>query len=222
MVLPQFDSSCWESYLHDAAVMGVTSTIGDLIAQATQNKALSRFSSFMDINRIQKYSVFGLADGIISHTWVYSLATLFQGQSYSDTISSIFADSLFYTPLWCMWFLSAMAALEKKCLKSFFVDSFSSEWQSLLKISLGYYIPLNCIVYSTIPVEYRVTAFAIGSLLNTAIVSYWSSDSTRLMTSKTIPPTALSTIPEVVMIESSTVSSPPRSKHPTGHHIQDQ
>lgn len=193
------DSSLWKScedvlisqgLLNDAVVMGATSTVGDLIAQFSQGMSdddskdftSSRFSSFMDFSRVKKYSVFGVADGVVSHVWVYSLAALFQGQSYLDTVYSIFADSLFYTPLWCVWFLSAMAALEKKCLVSFFSGSFHTEWRSLIKISLGFYVPLNCVVYSMVPVQHRVIAFALGSLLNTALVSYWS-DSTRVTNS---------------------------------------
>lgn len=195
-----------QGLLNDAVVMGATATIGDLIAQFTQGISDGnakdftrlRFLSSMDLSRVQKYGVFGIADGVISHTWVYTLASLFQGQSYLDTLYSIFADSLFYTPLWCVWFLGAMATLEKKCLISFFANSFHTEWQSLVKISLGFYVPLNCVIYSSVPVQYRVTAFALGSLLNTALVSYWAdSMNAAPTTDDVVVPSNLSTNTDV-------------------------
>jgi len=176
-----------QGLLNDALVMGATTTMGDIVAQCSQQASskaktlvseftASRLQNLVDLSRTQRFGMFGLVDGMFSHTWAYFLASFIHGTSTSDVLKGVAADCVFYTPIWSVWFLFAMATMERRCMNAF-KDTFPTEWQSLTTLTNGFYVPLNCLVFATVPVEYRVTTYAFASLLFTIGLSFWSSTS---------------------------------------------
>eukprot|EP01041_Mallomonas_annulata_P008695 gene8695-17957_t len=164
---------------HDAIVMASMNAVSDIAAQLLSKKTTKDLTKeSYDFKRTERFALFGLADGMVSHFWVYSLAVFVHGNSLTDIVTSVFADNLLYTPIWCVWFIAAMAVLENKSMSNF-VNTFKSEWQSLFLLSLGFYFPLACVIYSFVHLENRVLAFALGSLLYTILLSLWSTDENR-------------------------------------------
>eukprot|EP01036_Dinobryon_divergens_P036140 gene36140-46988_t len=155
-------------------VLGTTS-LSDFIAQSTEKSqsllANNALPTRFDSNRLLRFTIFGFLDGAVGHGWFQLLDQVINGNGGIFVVEKIAADSLIYTPVWCFWFVSAMSVLKGNFD---ITQALKSEWKELLWIDLGFFLPLSCIVYSVVPLESRVTVFAVASVIYTVVVSLWN------------------------------------------------
>ena len=197
--------------LTDVLTVGSINTASDTIAQLlsinteqnlenNQNKDNSQQSKnnlslledpikpSYDTARTLRLSLFGLADGAVSHIWFLALDSVVgEGQGLFDTLLKTAADAFVYTPLWCAWFLAFMTIIEPNP-ESIFINSddsisnrfqsvfnvWSSDWFELFQGNLGFFLPLTSLIYGFVPREGRVLAFSVASLVYTIILSLWN------------------------------------------------
>lgn len=69
------------------------STVGDLIAQAVDQKGSNVTISF-DLARMRQFTLFGFFDGAMAHTWYHTLDGIITGSSLKDLILRISTDTL--------------------------------------------------------------------------------------------------------------------------------
>ena len=158
----------------DMLTCACINTASDTLAQATERFQSSSAASF-DGARTQRLGSFGVADGGVSHVWFLALdGVVGEGQGMLETAVKTAADALVYTPLWCAWFLVAMALLEGRDLGS--VPAIvRRDWLELFRGNLGFFLPLTSLIYGFVPREGRVLAFGVASLVYTTILSLWNS-----------------------------------------------
>ncbi len=94
----------------------------------------SMMSVKLDYLRTSRFAVFGFFDGAVGHSWFHTLESYIPDYRIVDIIARILADAVIYTPIWCLWFLTAMNCLERR--SSFTrIRTWLDEWLSLIKLS---------------------------------------------------------------------------------------
>jgi len=201
--------------LSDVLTSGTINTISDCVAQFLESVATNATTIITNTEnseiktavseeqnydwiRTQRLAVFGLADGVVSHLWFLELDELLgEGQGLFDTAMKTAADTLVYTPIWCAWFLAAMALLEgnERSIEASNVSNtlesssnnnnistriqsipriWRSDWLTLLRGNLGFFLPITGTIYGIVPREERVLAFGVAGLVYTTILSLWN------------------------------------------------
>ena len=179
----EFDSS---GVLSDSVAVACSYAVSDTLAQLTErrlakaNGAEGRF----DAARTQRLALFGIADGAFYHTWFVVLDGLIgDGQGAIQTLSKTAADTMVYTPIWCAWFLLAMAVLESRDLQAVPANLrrvpsiWRSDWQELLRGTVGFFLPFTAVLYGLVPLQQRVFAFGCLNLIYTTLLSMWNANS---------------------------------------------
>jgi hypothetical protein len=150
-----------------------------------------------DAARTLRLATFGIVDGAVSHYWFIANDSLFgDGQGLVDTLGKTAADALIYTPIWCAWFLLAMAILQSESVAAVPTNLrkvptiLRSDWLQLFRGNVGFFLPLTGLIYGFVPREERVLAFGLASLVYTTILSLWNNarDSDLNAFSQSIPP----------------------------------
>lgn len=175
-----------EGIITDTLTLGTISTAGDFVAQFAQKQSLiSRFPpdllsqghtiiSSLDVERTQRFAVFGLFDGIITHSWYFSLNNFVQGSDFNAIAQKVMADALIYQPIWCLYFLLLMTYFEKKSIDTVF-DTLKADWWELFANSSWFYVPLSCFVYGFVPPENWLITFSSASFIFNILLSMWKS-----------------------------------------------
>lgn len=170
--------------LTDILTCGCINTASDTLAQLTE-RADAPTGAF-DAGRTRRLALFGLADGAVSHAWFLALDGMVgEGQGAVETLSKTAADAFLYTPLWCLWFLLAMAVLESSDWRAVphslrrVPSIWRSDWLDLLRGNLGFFLPFTGLIYALVPRERRVFAFGMASLIYTTFLSLWNSKRAR-------------------------------------------
>jgi len=132
----------------------------------------------LDYLRTSRFAVFGFFDGAVGHSWFHTLESYITEYRIVDIIARILADAVIYTPIWCLWFLTAMNCLEKRSPFTR-VRIWLDEWLSLVKLSTSVYLPISVVLYSFIPIERRVFASALGTMICTVFLSIWNATRRR-------------------------------------------
>jgi hypothetical protein len=179
----EFDSS---GVLSDSVAVACSYAVSDTLAQLTErrlakaNGAEVRF----DAARTQRLALFGIADGAFYHTWFVVLDGLIgDGQGAMQTLSKTAADTMVYTPIWCAWFLLAMAVLESRDMQAVPANLrrvpsiWRSDWQELLRGTVGFFLPFTAVLYGLVPLQQRVFAFGCLNLIYTTLLSMWNANS---------------------------------------------
>lgn len=139
-----------------------------------------------DLHRAQRFAVFGFLDGIVGHTWYFTLEKAIGGSRPVDKIARIAADIMVslplpclsdpltpvlqvYTPLWCAWHVIGMALLEQENIWT----SLQDDWMSMVRVSSSFFVPMSILLYTVVPLEHRVTAVALGTMVVTFMLSFW-------------------------------------------------
>ena len=154
--------------LRDMVTVFGTTTLSDSIAQTTERLGNR---NPIDKARLLRFATFGFFDGAVGHSWFIALDSVIRGSGNVQVIEKIALDTLVYTPLWCLWFVVAQSLLKRNYDV---ISSVRNEWRELAWLDLGFFLPLSCIVYSIVPLESRVTVFAVASVIYTVLVSLWN------------------------------------------------
>ena len=178
--------------LTDVLTCGCINTVSDSLAQFTEQVTERRrhrspnednSASAVDPARTARLATFGLFDGAVSHSWFEALdGVVGEGQDGLSltTLAKSAADALVYTPLWCAWFLVAMAVLEAPNLAAVPAcaggapRAVRSAWAELYRGNVGFFLPLTGLIYGFVPIGERVLAFGVASLVYTTILSLWN------------------------------------------------
>lgn len=183
-----------EGIISDSLTLGTIATAGDFVAQFYQRQPFeNRISpdllsnvhsmvSTFDIERSQRFAAFGLFDGVVTHSWYFSLNNVVHGTDVWAIGQKVMADALIYQPLWCAYFLFLMTYLEKKNVDGV-VHTFKADWWELFANSSWFYVPLSCFVYGFIPTENWLITFSTASFVFTILLSLWKSSTTEAKTS---------------------------------------
>lgn len=179
----EFDSS---GVLQASVAVACSYAVSDTLAQLTErrlakaNGAEGRF----DAARTQRLALFGIADGALHHTWFVVLDGLIgDGQGAIQTLSKTAADTMVYTPIWCAWFLLAMTVLESRDMQAMPANLsrvpsiWRSDWQELLRGTVGFFLPFTAVLYGLVPLQQRVFAFGCLNLIYTTLLSMWNANS---------------------------------------------
>ena len=88
--------------------------------------------------------------GAVSHVWFLALDTAVgDGQGITETLTKTACDALVYTPLWCLWFLAALAVLEAPSVQAMpeslraVPSIWKSSWAELYRGNVGFFLPLT-------------------------------------------------------------------------------
>lgn len=119
----------------DIFTNGAIHVLSDATAQATERTSLvARVPSTdgPDVARVARFGAFGAADGAVSHAWFLALDSVVgESGTTTETLLKVAADQLVYTPLFCVWFLSAFVLLEGRevgALGGRPVEPFTQRW----------------------------------------------------------------------------------------------
>jgi len=160
------------SLLTDIATAMVVNAVSDSAAQSLQS--LQWGEGFSAI-RTGRFLAFGAADGAASHAWFEGLDQIVgEDGTFVETLLKVASDALVYTPIWCCWFLAAFVILEGRSALNI-PRVIRTEWLELFRGNLGFFLPLTCLIYGSVPRDERVLAFGVASLVYTAILSVWNS-----------------------------------------------
>jgi len=159
------------SLFTDMITAGSINMISDSAAQATMLKQRH------DLTRTVRFATFGVLDGGLTHAWLFSLDTLLGENNGSplQTLLKVAADACVYTPLFCVWFLSAFVILEGRPTKTI-PSVVRNNFLELVQGNLKFYLPINILVYGYVPKDERVLAFGMGSIIYTALLSLWNDE----------------------------------------------
>ena len=163
--------------LTDICTQGAISVVSDGAAQLTQmsRSVVAGTPSGYDSARTNRFLVFGVFDGSLSHLWFDVLDKIVgEDGSLTETLLKVASDACVYTPLWCCWFLAAFVVLEGKDPRTV-PNVIRTEWLELFRGNLGFFLPLTGLIYGFVPRDERVLAFGVASLVYTAILSLWNS-----------------------------------------------
>lgn len=153
----------------DVATAATLNAASDIVAQSSETKD-SRISSA----RVLRYAIFGSLDGFAGHHWFEALdAAPKTGDLVLDTVAKVLADSLLYTPCWCVAFLMVMAVLEGRGLQAG-VAEVQRDFLELLRGNYGFTLPFVALIYALAPVRYQVACFAALTLAYTIVLSLWA------------------------------------------------
>eukprot|EP00435_Cladocopium_sp_Y103_P059405 s1306_g21.t1 len=132
----------------DVATAATLNAASDIVAQSSETKD-SRISSA----RVLRYAIFGSLDGFAGHHWFEALdAAPKTGDLVLDTVAKVLADSLLYTPCWCVAFLMVMAILEGRGLQAG-VAEVQRDFLELLRGNYGFTLPFVALIYALAPVS---------------------------------------------------------------------
>jgi hypothetical protein len=138
LYLPQPDSGL----VSDMVVAACLSAVSDGVAQLTEsttpiistNSSSPKFIFPYDYQRTKRFLLFGFLDGAFGHSWFYILERFIRDNQVIDILRKIAADSLLYTPIWCVWFICVMTWLENGHWRGLF-DILKKNWFSLFRLS---------------------------------------------------------------------------------------
>lgn len=89
-----------------------------------------------NLDRLIKFLVFGFLDGAVSHGWFVGLDEVISGDDILSVIYKVTADTLIYTPLWCVWFIFGISILEGSLWRKYVSNELAKEWKELAFIDL--------------------------------------------------------------------------------------
>lgn len=127
------------------------------------------------MERFRNFAVFGFVDGAVSHSWFLVLDHVIKGHQFTDVLARILADNLLYSPIWCAWFISAMAFVE-------YVFTAKDQRPSRVVV-----FPVTCVIYTITPASHRVMVAALGSTIYTIMVSLWNASKEESSTIGVLP-----------------------------------
>ena len=96
----------------DMATFSALNTLGDFSAQTIETKSNKKRSP--EVDRILRYTTFGLMDGLVNHGWYHFIEWLLPGQDFITIAEKTACEILLYGPLWYAWYLASMTLLEKR------------------------------------------------------------------------------------------------------------
>lgn len=87
-----------EGILEDAIILGTLTTVSDVVAQIIEKRSplCTNFQttlSKLDQIRTRKFAIFGMIDGILSHSWYFALNKYIQGVEIFEIFKKILADT---------------------------------------------------------------------------------------------------------------------------------
>lgn len=164
----------------DMVTCGCMSTVGDSVAQLTERCSEEASAACQDMTRTARFGAFGFADGAVAHVWFRALdATVGDDGTMQQTLIKMASDALLYTPIWCVWFLTAFVVLERKDVRSI-PNVVRNEFNELYRGNLGFFLPLTGIIYGCVPVSSRVLAEELANFVYTTFLSLWNHGRTEI------------------------------------------
>jgi hypothetical protein len=155
----------------DMVTCASINTISDTAAQLTERAVDG--GSLQDLRRTARFSVFGVADGAVAHAWFENLdAFVGDDGTLTQTLLKVAGDVLVYSPLWCLWFLTAFVILERRELRSL-PSVVRNEWPELIFGHNAFFLPLTGFIYGCVPRSQRVLADELANLVFTTGLSLW-------------------------------------------------
>ena len=144
---------------NDMGTVFASNAISDLIAQITEKRKLDPLATVtssstttsatsssssllpqsfdLDFERTKRFAFFGFFDGAFGHTWFLLLDYYITGITNVDVVYKVIADTVIFTPLWCIWFLVVMGILEGSLVNKLNENKLQSEYKELLAIDLA-------------------------------------------------------------------------------------
>jgi len=176
-----------EGLLVDTATGSTITALSDTLAQATEKAKDRRWDTYLSPERVGRYAVFGAIDGFAGHNWFEALDASVprSGEWVADTLLKVTADSLFYTPGWCVVFLCIMAILEGRGVAGAISD-LRRDYLELLRGNYGFTLPFVILIYGLVPVRFQVAGFAALTLAYTIVLSLWENARSSDLDSKKI------------------------------------
>lgn len=83
--------------------------------------------------------------------------------------------SLLIPQIWCVWFLIAFVVLERKDVRTI-PSVLRSQFGELYRGNLGFFLPLQGVIYGCVPRNQRVLAEELANLVYTTLLSLWNHD----------------------------------------------
>eukprot|EP00931_Biecheleriopsis_adriatica_P006291 TRINITY_DN107708_c0_g1_i1.p1 TRINITY_DN107708_c0_g1~~TRINITY_DN107708_c0_g1_i1.p1 ORF type:complete len:290 (+),score=63.27 TRINITY_DN107708_c0_g1_i1:51-872(+) len=167
-----------EGVLVDVATAAALNAASDVVAQGTEameRTGMEKDADGFSVSRTLRYGAFGSLDGFAGHHWFETLDAVLprSGNDVADTALKVLADSLLYTPCWCVTFLAAMALMEGRGPKEAATEV-RRDFVELLKGNYGITLPFVALIYGSVPVRYQVAGFACLTLAYTIVLSLWA------------------------------------------------
>ena len=110
----------------------------------------------------------------MSHVWFQQLdRAVGLSNLVLATCAKVLLDLAFFTPVWCVAFLGAMALMQGQGPREA-GRRIRTEGLELYTGNLLAWLPANFVIYSVVPLELRVPAFGIYNLVYTIFLSFWA------------------------------------------------
>lgn len=161
--------------LQDVATTSASYLVSDAIAQ----KAASRNASLDDLDwsRGARYVSFGCIDGALSHLWFARLDRVVGAlalPSFAPPAGvKVVCDLCLFTPAWSLVFLLYMELSQGSSAEKA-LARVREEWGALYAGNLLAWGPFTFVLYSIIPLKWRVPALNVFNVLYTIVLSFWA------------------------------------------------
>ena len=159
----------------DMITLAFTTAISDLIAQsAERSQDITSGKLSYDLKRVARFALFGFLDGAVGNLWCHNLDKVVKGSSKLALVAKVIADMFVYTPLWAVFFITTMSLLKGIWRIEELVKELRSQFLELFGIDVGFYLPVNLVVYGLVPLNRRVAVFGLASVVYSTILSLWN------------------------------------------------
>ena len=180
------------------AALYLASDMGAQMLRNADEPALEAASSVC-VRRVGRYAAFGLLDGCVSHYWFSALDDALPAPLLPPTVvpsdgsalppaimdavlvaEKVVADLVCFTPLWCAAFLFCMEAMRSGFRQTTIgfgaglaAARVKADWFELYTGNVAAWLPINALIYGVVPLQRRVLAFSVATLLYTLVLSAW-------------------------------------------------